>query len=128
MVEIFRIGTLGAVLTLATLAGREAAVAQQAAQPSAPAAASATGASANSQENLTVLGRRRKFETAPMPGPEMPPPPDKPATHLGRYKISGDQEKHDGYDAQTGANIGQFGTAYTGASPVSQGLASRFQH
>ena len=128
MVGILRIGKLGAVLTLATLAGREAAVAQQTAQASAPAAASATGTSANSQENLTVLGRRRKFETAPMPGPEMPPPPDKPATHLGRYKISGDQEKHDGYDAQTGANIGQFGTAYTGASPVSQGLASRYQH
>lgn len=128
MVNTFRIGTLGAVLTLATLAGREAAVAQQPGQPSAPAAASATGSNVNSQENLTVLGRRRKFETAPMPGPEMPPPPDKPATHLGRYKISGDQEKHDGYDAQTGAYIGQFGTAYTGSSPVSQGLASRFQH
>lgn len=127
MVGILRTGTLGAVLTLATLAGREAAVAQQPAQSSPPAAASATGTSVNSQENLTVLGRRRKFETAPMPGPEMPPP-DKPATHLGRYKISGDQEKHDGYDAQTGAYIGQFGTAYTGASPVSQGLASRFQH
>lgn len=123
MVRLFRIGTLGAVLSLATLAGREAAVAQQPAEP-----ASATGTNANSQENLTVLGRRRKFETAPMPGPELPPPPDKPSAHLGRYKISGDQEKHDGYDAQTGANIGQFGTAYTGASPVSQGLASRFQH
>lgn len=126
MVKIFRIGAIGAVLTLATLAGREA-VARQTDQPAAPAAAPAAGAGPNSQENLTVLGRRRKFETAPMPGPAMPPPPDKPDTHLGRYKISGDQEKHDGYDAQTGANIGQFGTAYTGSSPVSQGLASRHQ-
>ncbi len=75
-------------------------------------------------ESLTVTGHRQKFESAPMPGPPLPPPPDKPPAHLGRYKISGDQERHDGVDDQTGAQIGAFGTAYTNASPVAQGLAA----
>ena len=76
-------------------------------------------------ENLTVTGHRQHFQSAPMPGPPLPPPPDKPPAHLGRYKISGDQEQHDGVDAQTGAQIGAFGTAYTSAGPVSQGLAAQ---
>ena len=102
-------------------------------QSPAPAAAgdatpAANAADANSQENLTVLGRRKKFVTAPMPGADLPPPPDKPDPHLGRYKISGDQSTPDGKDAQTGAFIAPFGTAYTGASPVAGGLASHFEH
>ncbi len=76
-------------------------------------------------ESLTVTGHRQHFESAPVPGPPLPPPPDKPPVHLGRYKISGDQEQHDGIDAQTGAQIGAFGTAYTGASPVAGGLAAQ---
>ena len=63
-----------------------------------------------------------------MPGAPLGPPPDKPGPHLGRYKISGDQTQRDGFDAQTGAFIAPFGTAYTGASPTADGLASRFGH
>ena len=79
----------------------------------------------SNSESLTVTGHRQHFQSAPMPGPPLPPPPDKPPVHLGRYKISGDQEQHDGVDAQTGAQIGAFGSAYTSASPVSQGLAAQ---
>ncbi|MCQ8277120.1 hypothetical protein NFI95_01475 [Acetobacteraceae bacterium KSS8] len=82
----------------------------------------------SSDESLTVLGHTHKFQPAPMPGPPIGPPPEKPAPHLGRYKISGDQTKKDGYDTQTGAYIAPFGSAYTNAGPVSDGLASRFQH
>ncbi len=82
----------------------------------------------SSDESLTVRGRSHKFQPAPMPGAPMGPPPEKPAPHLGRYKISGDQTKKDGYDTQTGAYIAPFGSAYTNAGPVSDGLASRFQH
>ena len=63
-----------------------------------------------------------------MPGAPLGPPPDKPGPHLGRYRISGDQTPRDGFDAQTGAFIAPFGTAYTGASPTAGGLASRFGH
>ena len=72
-----------------------------------------------------MTAHRQHFESAPVPGAPLPPPPDKPPVHLGRYKISGDQEQHDGVDAQTGAQIGAFGTAYTGASPVAGGLAAQ---
>jgi hypothetical protein len=128
-----RIRTLGIVLALALLAEVAPGHAQQpsASSPGVPAPASGTtttAAGVSSHEDLTVLGRRHKFETAPMPGAPMGPPPDKPAPHLGRYKISGDQTQKDGYDAQTGAYIAPFGSAYTGASPVAGGLASRFQH
>lgn len=118
------VGTLGVCLML-TLSMTDRARAQQPASAPAPADAAVTD---GPQESLTVHGHHSRFEAAPMPGPAMPPPPDKPPAHLGRYKISGDQEKHDGIDAQTGAQIGQFGTAYTGASPVSEGLASRYGH
>ena len=90
-----------------------------------PAWAQTPPSDPNNTENLTVTGHRQHFQSAPMPGPPLPPPPDKPPAHLGRYKISGDQEQHDGVDAQTGAQIGQFGTAYTSGSPVSQGLAAQ---
>ena len=120
---VFRMASLYACLLLGFVSVGPAARAQAVATPSPPAAASS-----DSHEDLTVLGHRHRFETAPIPGPVMGPPPDKPAPHLGRYKISGDQEKKDGYDAQTGAYIGQFGTAYTGAGPVAGGLASRYGH
>ncbi len=97
-------------------------------QSPAQARTTAPPAMAGSNENLTVLGHAHRFQPAPMPGPEMGPPPDKPAPHLGRYKISGDQTKKDGYDTQTGAYIAPFGSAYTNAGPVADGLASRFQH
>lgn len=99
-------------------------------QTQSPAQAQTTApqAMAGSNESLTVLGHAHRFQPAPMPGPELGPPPDKPAPHLGRYKISGDQSKKDGYDAQTGAYIAPFGSAYTSAGPVADGLASRFQH
>ena len=98
------------------------------AQPAAPVPQASASATVSSEENLTVHGHRRRFETAPMPGAPLPPPPDKPPTQLGRYKISGDQTPKDGYDTQTGAYIAPFGNAYTGASPTADGLASRFQH
>ncbi len=90
-----------------------------------PALAQAQAPDPGSSESLTVTGHRQHFESAPVPGAPLPPPPDKPPVHLGRYKISGDQEQHDGIDAQTGAQIGAFGTAYTGASPVAGGLAAQ---
>ncbi len=92
---------------------------------SAPAATAARPAP---DESLTVLGRRHHFEAAPIPGAPLGPPPDKPGPHLGRYKISGDQSVRDGFDAQTGAFIAPFGSAYTGASPTAGGLASHFGH
>ena len=133
--------TFGLALTL-MVAGRAAAQAQTQTQnktqdqtqgqtdTQSPAQARTTAppSMAGSNENLTVLGHAHRFQPAPMPGPEMGPPPDKPAPHLGRYKISGDQTKKDGYDAQTGAYIAPFGSAYTNAGPVADGLASRFQH
>lgn len=88
----------------------------------------ATAARAAPDESLTVLGRRHHFEAAPVPGAPLGPPPDKPGPHLGRYKISGDQSAKDGFDAQTGAFIAPFGSAYTGASPTAGGLASHFGH
>ena len=99
------------------------------AQP-APAATTAAPA-APPEENLTVHGRRPHFEAAPVPGAPLGPPPENPTqrdAHLGRYKISGDQSKKDGYDTQTGAFIAPFGSAYTQAGPVADGLASRFGH
>lgn len=126
-----RIGMLCVcALSVAAIGSRPAAARQAADQPAAlqPGTTATATATSNSQESLTVLGRRRKFEVAPMPGPALGPPPDKPAPHLGRYKISGDQTTPDGHDTQTGAAIGQFGTAYTGASPVAGGLASRYEH
>ncbi len=92
---------------------------------SAPAA---TAAGPVPDESLTVLGRRHHFQAAPVPGAPLGPPPDKPGPHLGRYKISGDQSVRDGFDAQTGAFIAPFGSAYTGASPTAGGLASHFGH
>ena len=118
-----RIGILAIGLVLA--AGTEAAWARQDAPT--PSAA-ARPAPATPDESLTVLGRRRHFEAAPLPGAPLGPPPDKPGVHLGRYKVSGDQTPKDGVDAQTGAFIAPFGTAYTGASPTADGLASRFGH
>lgn len=102
------------------------------AQP-APASASkpAPAPPASSEENLTVHGQRPRFEAAPMPGAPLGPPPETPTqhdAHLGRYKISGDQSKKDGYDTQTGAYIAPFGSAYTQAGPVADGLASHFEH
>lgn len=133
MEQLFRAGAVGAVLTLGLPATLASAWAQTpagttAAAPAPNAPAPATAASTNPQENLTVLGHRKKFETAPMPGPALLPPPDKPDVHLGRYKVSGDQSTPDGHDAQTGAYIAPFGTAYTGASPVAGGLSSHFEH
>jgi len=122
-----RVGTLVVGLLLAFLPDGQAARAQQP-PASTPSASVPAATDPSSQENLTVLGRRKRFEAAPVPGAELPPPPDKPAPHLGRYKISGDQEQHDGYDTQTGAYIAPFGTAYTGASAVSNGLASQHEH
>lgn len=121
-----RAGRLGIGLLLTWMAHDAPARAQPQAAPAAAAGPSAN-AGADSQENLTVLGHRKRFEAAPMPGPELPPPPDKPGLHLGRYKISGDQSKKDGFDDQTGAFIAPFGSAYTGASPVAGGLASQHQ-
>ena len=92
---------------------------------SAPAAGAARP---TPDESLTVLGRRHRFEAAPVPGAPLGPPPDKPGPHLGRYKISGDQSVKDGFDAQTGAFIAPFGSAYTSASPTAGGLASHFGH
>jgi hypothetical protein len=123
--------TFGLALTLMVAGQAEAQTQTQTqteTQSPAQAGTTAPPAMAGSNENLTVLGHAHRFQPAPMPGPEMGPPPDKPAPHLGRYKISGDQTKKDGYDAQTGAYIAPFGTAYTGAGPVADGLASRFQH
>ncbi len=123
---VCRAGLFGIGLLLAWLTGEAPARAQrQGAAP--PVSGPSAPADASSQENLTVLGHRKRFEAAPMPGPELPPPPDKPGLHLGRYKISGDQSKKDGFDDQTGAFIAPFGSAYTGASPVAGGLASQHQ-
>ncbi len=122
-----RAGLLGIGLLLAWLTGEAPARAQQQGASKAASATGPSAADAGSQENLTVLGHRKRFEAAPMPGPELPPPPDKPGLHLGRYKISGDQSKKDSFDDQTGAFIAPFGSAYTGASPVAGGLASQHQ-
>jgi len=119
----FRRGAAGAGLFLALTLAPEAR--GQDAPASAPGATSTPG---SPQENLTVLGHQRRFEAAPMPGPELPPPPDKPAPHLGRYKISGDQTQKDGYDPNTGSYVGQFGSAYMNSSPTANGLASRYAH
>ncbi len=119
-----RIGTLAISLALVlALSGTDAAWARQ----DGPTSSAAAPAPAP-DESLTVLGRRHRFEAAPVPGAPLGPPPDKPGPHLGRYKISGDQTTRDGFDAQTGAYIAPFGTAYTGASPTADGLASRFGH
>ncbi|WP_419728401.1 hypothetical protein [Lichenicola sp.] len=129
MGQLLRAGTALAVPTLALVVAWSAVTGPAFAQ-TAPAATPAGTAAAppDTQENLTVLGHRKTFETAPMPGPALQPPPDKPDVHLGRYKVSGDQSTPDGRDAQTGALIAPFGTAYTGASPVAGGLASHFEH
>ena len=134
MGHVFRAGAAYVLLALTSGAGPALAQSATGATGAGPGQAAAQGstpgaaANADPQENLTVLGHRKKFETAPMPGPELRPPPDTPDTHLGRYKISGDQNTPDGHDAQTGAFIAPFGTAYTGAGPVAGGLASHFQH
>ncbi|MBE7213265.1 MAG: hypothetical protein INR65_19805 [Gluconacetobacter diazotrophicus] len=100
-------------------------------QNSAPAAPGvATTANATPQENLTVHGQRRRFESAPVPGAPLGPPPENPDhrdPHLGRYKITG-SEPGPGYDPHTGAFIAPFGDAYTQAGPVAGGLATRFNH
>ena len=119
-----RIGLLAISLALAVLGAGAARARQDGSTSSATAARSAP----TPDESLTVLGRRHRFEAAPVPGAPLGPPPDKPGPHLGRYKISGDQTTKDGFDAQTGAYIAPFGTAYTGASPTADGLASRFGH
>ncbi len=120
-----RIATVAIGLVLAFL-GADAARARQ--DGSTPSATAAHPVPVTPDETLTVLGRRHHFEAAPVPGAPLGPPPDKPGPHLGRYKISGDQTPKDGFDAQTGAFIAPFGTAYTGASPTADGLASRFGH
>ncbi len=125
-----RIGTLLIGLALAVGSDAAAAQARQDARQAgpAPATTAARPSSASPDESLPVLGRRHRFEAAPVPGAPLGPPPDKPGPHLGRYKISGDQSPRDGFDAQTGAFIAPFGTAYTGASPTAGGLASHFGH
>ncbi len=126
LAPLHRIGILAAGVALALLADPDAARALQDGSRSTATVSSTTSPAPD--ESLTVLGRRHHFEAAPVPGAPLGPPPDKPGPHLGRYKISGDQTQRDGFDAQTGAFIAPFGTAYTGASPTADGLASRFGH
>ena len=125
---ILATGTLATGILAISLAlavpGTDAAWARQ--DGSTPATAASPALTPD--ESVTVLGRRHRFEAAPVPGAPLGPPPDKPGPHLGRYKISGDQTPKDGFDAQTGAYIAPFGTAYTGASPTADGLASRLGH
>ncbi|MCQ8240478.1 hypothetical protein [Rhizosaccharibacter radicis] len=73
--------------------------------------------------------RGRHFQEAPTPGDSMGDPPEKfPVPHVGRFRITGDQERHEGRDAQTNAYIAPFGSAYPDASPVGDGLARRVGH
>lgn len=121
-----RFGLSGMMLAGAVLSGEPSARAQV---PAAPAGG--TAVPAPPEEHLTVHGQRPRFEAAPVPGAPLGPPPENPTErtpHLGRYEITGKQAKRDGYDAQTGAFIAPFGSAYTQAGPVSDGLASRYNH